>query len=47
MDTGFRIRLSALALSENGDAKNWYRALLMMWHIKMLNFIHLQLPAIP
>jgi hypothetical protein len=27
MDIGFRIRLSALALSENGDAKNWYRAL--------------------
>jgi phosphoglycolate phosphatase-like HAD superfamily hydrolase len=26
MDIGFRIRLSALALSENGDAKNWYRA---------------------
>ena len=23
---GFRIRLSASALSENGDAKNWYRA---------------------
>jgi len=26
MGTGFRIRLSALALSENGDAKHWYRA---------------------
>ncbi len=25
MGIGFRIRLSALALSENGDAKNWYR----------------------
>jgi hypothetical protein len=25
MDIGFRIRLSALALSENGDAKNWQR----------------------
>jgi hypothetical protein len=23
---GFRIQLSALALSENGDAKNWFRA---------------------
>ncbi len=27
MDIGFHIRLSALALSENGDAKDWYRAL--------------------
>ncbi len=25
MDTGFRVQLSALALSENGDAKYWYR----------------------
>lgn len=25
MDIGFLIRLSALALSENGDAKYWYR----------------------
>ena len=25
MDTGFRIRLSDLSLSENGDAKYWYR----------------------
>jgi hypothetical protein len=36
MDIGFRIRLSALALSENGDAKNWYRAL------KIVRFITLR-----
>jgi hypothetical protein len=35
MGIGFRIRLSALALSENGDAKHWYRA------VALILFMHL------
>jgi hypothetical protein len=36
IDTVSRIRLSALALSENGDAKNWYRASGLITQLQML-----------
>ena len=42
MDIGFRIRLSALALSENGDAKNWYRGIIfsrVKYYLKLADSI--------
>jgi hypothetical protein len=38
MDIGSRIRLSALALRENGDAKNGYRASILAQQYSSYSF---------